>query len=174
MVYRLYVEKKQEYDVLTDKIRADILQLLGIDLKYFRRLLRYDVEGLSGAALELAKTSIFSEPPVDVIYENEQSFEGKRVLVVEYLDGQFDQRADSAEQCVQLLTAGVRPLVRCATVYLFDGIADSVQYDFGFGFFFTGGAADGGLSRFALSVDADQQVFVFLYNHIVFDSFCIF
>jgi phosphoribosylformylglycinamidine synthase len=124
MVYRLYVEKKQEYDVLTDKIRADILQLLGIDLKYFRRLLRYDVEGLSGAALELAKTSIFSEPPVDVIYENEQSFEGKRVLVVEYLDGQFDQRADSAEQCVQLLTAGVRPLVRCATVYLFDGISE--------------------------------------------------
>lgn len=121
MVNRIYVEKKPKYDSAARKVQADILGTLGIKTEV-RRILRYDVEGLDGEALEIAKKSIFSEPPVDVV-SDELNTDGKQVLIVEYLDGQYDQRADSAEQCVQLLTSGLRPTVKCATVYLFDGLS---------------------------------------------------
>ena len=122
MVNRIYVEKLTNYDPATAKLKADISNVLGMNVTYLRRLLRYDVEGIDGEALEKAKISIFSEPTVDLVYEEIKELEDKQLIIVEYLDGQYDQRADSAAQCVQLLTAGVRPLVRCATVYAFEGL----------------------------------------------------
>ena len=124
MVERIYVEKLPKYDTAVPKLKADIYGTLGIKLDYLRRILRYDVEGLGKEDLERAKQSVFSEPTVDTVGEKIDGIEGKTALVVEYLDGQFDQRADSAAQCVSLLTAGKRPSVRCATVYLFDGISE--------------------------------------------------
>lgn len=122
MVTRIYVEKLPAYDVAVPKLKSDIFGTLGIKLDYLRRILRYDVEGVEEAVLESAKQSIFAEPTVDSVGTEIAGSEGKQKLIVEYLDGQYDQRADSAAQCVQLLTAGVRPSVRCATVYLFDGL----------------------------------------------------
>ena len=124
MVNRIYVEKRAGFDPATAKLASDLGTLLGKEATGLRRLIRYDVEGLDAATLEKARVSIFSEPPVDVTYDDDSTFKGKQTLVVEYLDGQYDQRADSAEQCVQLLTAGVRPQVRCATVYVFDGLSE--------------------------------------------------
>ena len=124
MVNRIYVEKRAGFDPATAKLASDLKTLVGKEVTGLRRLIRYDVEGLDAATLEKARVSIFSEPPVDVTYDDDSTFKGKQTLVVEYLDGQYDQRADSAEQCVQLLTAGVRPQVRCATVYVFDGLSE--------------------------------------------------
>lgn len=125
MVERIFVEKKEEFDIASKKICSDLKELLKIDLKFFKRVLRYDVEGLAGKNLETAKISIFSEPTVDNLLSNLEKYQGKQFIVVEYLDGQYDQRADSAAQCVQLLTAGVRPEVKCATVYIFDKLTSS-------------------------------------------------
>ncbi len=122
MVNRIYVEKLPAYDVVAPKLKADIFGTLGIKVDYLRRILRYDVEGLDAETLEKAKQSIFAEPTVDVVSDKIADEDGKQKIIVEYLDGQFDQRADSAAQCVQLLTAGNRPLVRCATVYLFENL----------------------------------------------------
>ncbi|MDD4839886.1 MAG: phosphoribosylformylglycinamidine synthase [Clostridia bacterium] len=124
MVNRIYVEKLKQFDSATGKIRNDIKHLLGIECDYLRRILRYDVEGIDECTLASARVSIFSEPTVDITYDNLKEFENKQILVVEYLDGQYDQRADSAAQCVQLLTAGIRPLVRCATVFIFENLSD--------------------------------------------------
>lgn len=123
MVNRIFVEKLPAYDVATPKLKSDILGTLGIKLDYARRILRYDIEGVDEETLEKAKQSIFAEPTVDMVSDKIEGAEGKQILIVEYLDGQFDQRADSAAQCVQLLTAGVRPLVRCATIYLFENLS---------------------------------------------------
>lgn len=124
MVNRIYVEKIEKFDSATKKLKSDIKHLLGFECKNVRRILRYDVEGLDEKTLQSAKNSIFSEPTVDKIYDEIQGLESKQVLVVEYLDGQYDQRADSASQCVQLLTAGTRPNVRCATVYVFENLSE--------------------------------------------------
>ncbi len=124
MVNRIYVEKLVQFDSATKKLKSDIKHMLGFECDYVRRILRYDIEGLDTETLESAKISIFSEPTVDVTYDNLEMLDGKQVLVVEYLDGQYDQRADSASQCVQLLTAGVKPNVRCATVYAFDNLSE--------------------------------------------------
>ena len=124
MVNRIYVEKRAGFDPATAKLASDLKTLIGKEVKGLRRLIRYDVEGIDAATLEKARVSIFSEPPVDITYDDDSTLIGKQTLVVEYLDGQYDQRADSAEQCVQILTAGVRPTVRCATVYAFDGLAE--------------------------------------------------
>ncbi|HKL94097.1 MAG TPA: phosphoribosylformylglycinamidine synthase, partial [Clostridia bacterium] len=123
MVKRIFVEKLKQFDSAVVKLRSDIRHLLNIDLSYLRRILRYDIEGVDEETLRTARISIFSEPTVDVTYDNLDAFSDKQILVVEYLDGQYDQRADSSSQCVQLLTAGIRPLVRCATVYIFDGLS---------------------------------------------------
>ena len=106
MVERIYVEKLPKYDTAVPKLKADIYGTLGIKLDYLRRILRYDVEGLGKEDLERAKQSVFSEPTVDTVGETIDGIEGKTALVVEYLDGQFDQRADSAAQCVSLLPQG--------------------------------------------------------------------
>ena len=123
MVYRIYAEKQARY-AATDKLRDELTSLLGVKIDGVRKLIRYDVEGLSKADFDRATASVFSEPMVDEVYEN-PDFGADKVLVTEYLDGQYDQRADSAAQCVQFLTGRVRPIVKCATVYAFKGVTDA-------------------------------------------------
>ncbi len=124
MIYRIFVEKKD--NVQARKEQADIKTLLNISAEDFRLLLRYDVEGLSEEELNSALPSVFSEPPVDEVYLEEiQIPDGYKAFAVSYLTGQYDQRADSAAQCVQLLTRKSRPLVKCAKVYLVKGVTDA-------------------------------------------------
>ncbi len=123
MIYRIFVEKKD--NVQAKKEASDIKTLLNIDTEDFRLILRYDVEGLSEAELKSALGTVFSEPPVDNVYlEKIEIPKDYKVFAVSYLTGQYDQRADSAAQCVQLLTKKSRPLVKCAKVYAVKGITD--------------------------------------------------
>ncbi len=122
MIRRLYVEKKEGCRTNANKIKNDIKEMLGIDLSEFREFIRYDIEGIKNADYELAKNTIFSELPIDTIYEEVlPNLENYKVTVIEYLAGQYDQRADSASQCVQLLTKLQKPLIKCAKVYAFIG-----------------------------------------------------
>ncbi|MBR2970854.1 MAG: phosphoribosylformylglycinamidine synthase [Clostridia bacterium] len=121
MVRTVYVEKKKEYDVAAGRFAADVLGVLGVELKNPRHLIRYCVDGLSDEQFDAAVKNVFSEPPLDVVYDNVDFLKGD-IVVVEYLDGQYDQRMDSAVQCVQFLTGGLRPLIKCATVYAFDSL----------------------------------------------------
>ena len=123
MIYRIFVEKKD--NVQARKEAADVKTLLGIATEELRLVLRYDVEGLTEEELSAAIPSVFSEPPVDNVYlENLEIPEGYKAFAVSYLSGQYDQRADSAAQCVQLLTKKTRPEVKCARVYLVKGVTD--------------------------------------------------
>ena len=123
MIYRIFVEKKD--NVQARKEAADIKTLLKIATEDFRLILRYDVEGLTEEELKAAIPSVFSEPPVDDVYlENLEIPEGYKAFAVSYLSGQYDQRADSAAQCVQLLTRKSRPLVKCARIYMAKGVSE--------------------------------------------------
>ena len=120
MVYRIYVEKKPGFDGEAKDLCRELKELLGITrLQNLRLVNRYDVEGIDEALFEKAVPTVFSEPPVDVTYNALPA--APHVFAVEYLPGQFDQRADSASQCIQLLSQGERPDVRSARVYLLDG-----------------------------------------------------
>ena len=120
MVYRIYVEKKPGFDGEAQGLLHELTDLLGISaLKGLRLLNRYDVEGIDRDLFDKAVPTVFSEPPVDLTYDALP--EGGTVFAVEYLPGQFDQRADSASQCIQLLSQGERPDVRSARVYILDG-----------------------------------------------------
>ena len=120
MVYRIYVEKKPGFDGEAQGLLHELVDLVGIkNLTGLRLLNRYDVEGIDSALFQQAIPTVFCEPPVDVTYDTLP--EAKTVFAVEYLPGQFDQRADSASQCIQLLSQGERPDVRSARVYLLDG-----------------------------------------------------
>ena len=121
MIYRIFVEKKD--NLQAEKVKEDIRNLLKIDVKDVRRLLRYDVEGLAEEEFKAAVPCVFSEPPVDNVYfENVEFGEEYKVFAIAYLTGQYDQRADSAAQCVQLLTQKERPLIKCACVYAVSGV----------------------------------------------------
>ncbi len=121
MIYRIFVEKKD--NLQAKKIKEDAQNLLKIDVKDVRQLLRYDVEGLTKQEFEAAVPCVFSEPPVDnVFYETVEFSEDYEVFAIAYLTGQYDQRADSAAQCVQLLTQKERPLIKCARVYAVSGV----------------------------------------------------
>ena len=103
-VRRLYVEKKKPYAVQAKKILSEINGYLGIStVNNVRVLIRYDIENMSDEVFEKAKHTVFSEPPVDNMYEEDFEYGDAKVFSVEFLPGQFDQRADSAEQCVKLL-----------------------------------------------------------------------
>ena len=128
-VFRIYVEKKPAFAVEADSTRSDIRASLGIDLKGLRLLNRYDVEGIDGETFETASRTIFSEPPVDVTYPELPVVKNGRVLAVEYLPGQFDQRADSCEQCIQIMTQGERPAVRNARIYLLEGKLTDEEFE---------------------------------------------
>lgn len=123
MIYRIFVEKKD--NLQAKKVAEDIHNLLKIDVKDVRQLLRYDVENITKAEFNAAVPCVFSEPPVDNVYLEEVEFpEDYAVFAIAYLTGQYDQRADSAAQCVQLLTQKERPLVKCATVYAINGATE--------------------------------------------------
>ena len=121
MIYRIFVEKKD--NLQAKKVAEDLRNLLKIGVKDVRKLIRYDVEGLTSEEFASAVPCVFSEPPVDTVYNESVEF-GKeyKVFAVAYLTGQYDQRADSAAQCVQLLTQKERPLIKCATVYAISGV----------------------------------------------------
>ena len=122
-VRRIYVEKKDAFAVKAEELQEEIQSFLGIeDVKGVRVLIRYDVENISDEVFERACRTVFSEPPVDTLYE--ESFEAApdaQVFSVEYLPGQFDQRADSAVQCVRFLKEDEQPVIRTATTYVIEG-----------------------------------------------------
>ena len=122
-VKRVYVEKKPEYAVKAKELREEIENYLGIStVTGVRVLIRYDMENLSDEVYQASLGTIFSEPPVDDCYETVfPKNEGDTVFSVEYLPGQFDQRADSAEQCVKLLNENEEPVIRTATTYVISG-----------------------------------------------------
>lgn len=121
MVYRVYVEKKQELANEAASLLADLKGLLGMEaLEGLRIWNRYDVEHIDAELFESCKKTVFSEPQLDIIHERLENA-GAYVFAVEYLPGQFDQRADSAAQCIQIISEGERPTVRTAKVYLLYG-----------------------------------------------------
>ncbi len=128
MVRRIYAEKRPGLSPEAGSLLADLRDFLGIQgITNVRILHRYDVENLEGDAFEQARRTVFSEPQVDMVWDEMVPIAGgcpKWSLAVEALPGQFDQRADSAAQCVQLMTGGERPLVRAATEYLFESAGE--------------------------------------------------
>ena len=122
-VKRVYVEKKPDYAVAAKALRHEIRRYLGImDVTGVRVLIRYDVENISDETFEKACSGVFAEPPVDILYkESFSADEGSRSFSVEYLPGQFDQRADSAEQCIRFINEDEAPVVRMATTYVIEG-----------------------------------------------------
>ena len=122
-VKRIYVEKKAPFAVAAKELRHEIRGYLGINtVTKVRELIRNDVENLSEETYQKAINTIFSEPPVDDVYETSfPAEEGDVIFSVEYLPGQFDQRADSAEQCVKLLKEDETPVIRSATTYVISG-----------------------------------------------------
>ncbi len=120
MVYRVYVEKRNGLTLEADALSADLRELLGIkSLRGVRILNRYDVEGIDEELFKTAVRTVFSEPQLDVTC-SELEADGT-VFAVEYLPGQFDQRADSAAQCIQIISQGERPTVRTAKIYVLRG-----------------------------------------------------
>ena len=122
-VIRVFVEKKAGFDVEAQQIRTDLAENLGIRLIEDLRLVnRYDISGITGEEFLAARDTIFSEPNVDSVYEETYPLpEGYAAFAMEYLPGQYDQRADSAAQCIQLLTQGERPQVASAKLVAVKG-----------------------------------------------------
>ena len=122
-VRRVYVEKKPAFAVKAKELKHEIKHYLGIStVTAVRELIRYDVENISDEVFEKACKTVFAEPPVDELYlEKFDVAEGARVFSVEFLPGQFDQRADSAVQCVQFLDENAAPIIRSATTYVIEG-----------------------------------------------------
>ena len=122
-VRRVFVEKKPEFAVAAKELRHEIRHYLGIqDVTGVRVLIRYDVENISEETFEKACGGVFAEPPVDILYKEEFPVnEGDRSFSVEYLPGQFDQRADSAEQCIRFIKEDEAPVIRTATTYVIEG-----------------------------------------------------
>ncbi len=124
MIYRIFVEKKE--NLQAQKIIDDAKNLLGFTPADVRHILRYDVEGILEEELSAAIGTVFSEPPVDNVYREEIEIDPDyKVFGIAYLEGQYDQRADSAAQCVQLLTRGARPIVKCARIIAVKGVSDA-------------------------------------------------
>ncbi len=121
-VRRVYVEKKKPFAVKANELHEELKNYLGINVAEVRIFIRYDVENISDATFERACRTVFSEPPVDDLYmENIEIPAGSRVFSVEFLPGQFDQRADSAVQCVQFLNEKENPVIRTAVTYMIVG-----------------------------------------------------
>ena len=116
MVYRIFVEKKAGFDNEARKLLADVREFLGVNAENIRIINRYDAEEISPELFQRAVKTVFSEPQMDLATP-QVDLGGAHVFCVEYLPGQFDQRADSAAQCIQLLSKGNRPLIRTAKVY---------------------------------------------------------
>ena len=128
-VKRVYVEKKPEYAVRAKELQSEIKSYLGVSgVTKVRELIRYDIENISGETYKKALVTVFSEPPVDDIYEEEFDLNGARTFSVEFLPGQFDQRADSAEQCVKLLNEEEEPIIRTAVTYAIEGTISDEEF----------------------------------------------
>lgn len=129
-VFRIYVEKKPEFAVEAKSVMSDVQTALRLNLNNVRILNRYDVDNLSEEDFEMSVNTVFSEPAVDVTYkEFPVLINNERVFAVEYLPGQFDQRADSCEQCIQILTQKDRCRVRNARVYIIDGNITDAEFE---------------------------------------------
>ena len=130
-VRRVYVEKKPEYAVQAKDLFHEIKSYLGIKtLTSVRVLIRYDVENISEETFEKACRGVFAEPPVDILYkETFPAAEDDRIFSVEFLPGQFDQRADSAEQCIQFIKEDEKPVIRTATTYVIGGELTDEQFE---------------------------------------------
>lgn len=130
-VIRIYVEKKSEFAVEAHGVMADLKSSLGITgIENIRVINRYDVQGLSEKEVEAALPTVFSEPAVDTAYLTEPDRSANdKIFAIEYLPGQFDQRADSCAQCVQLLLHGERPTVKNARVYIISGDVTNEQLE---------------------------------------------
>ena len=121
-VRRIYVEKKSDYAVKAKELHEELSNYLNIKAASVRVLIRYDIENISDETYAKAKNTVFSEPPVDILYEETFPSESSDFCFsVEYLPGQFDQRADSAEQCVKLLNDNEEPIIKSATTYVISG-----------------------------------------------------
>ena len=129
-VRRVYVEKKPDFAVQAKDLKHEIKHYLGINIvTNVRVLIRYDVENISDETFEKACRGVFSEPPVDEIYLEEfPKNENDYVFSVEYLPGQFDQRADSAEQCVQFIKEDEKPVIQTATTYVLEGTLTEEEF----------------------------------------------
>ena len=130
-VRRVFVEKKPDYAVAAKELRHEIRRYLGImDVTGVRVLIRYDVENISDDTFEKACSGVFAEPPVDILYREEYPLsEGDRSFSVEFLPGQFDQRADSAEQCLRFIKEDESPVIRTATTYVIEGNISDDEFD---------------------------------------------
>ncbi len=130
-VRRVYVEKKAPFAVKAKELKHEISSYLGIDtVTSVRELIRYDVENISDETFARACTSVFAELPVDVLYEEHFPGEdGAYVFSVEFLPGQFDQRADSAVQCVQFLKEDEQPVIKTAVTYVIEGTLTDEQFE---------------------------------------------
>ena len=130
-VRRVYVEKKPAFAVKAKELKHEIKHYLGIStVTAVRELIRYDVENISDEVFEKACKTVFAEPPVDDLYlEKFDVAEGARVFSVEFLPGQFDQRADSAVQCVQFLDENAAPIIRSATTYVIEGTVTDAEFE---------------------------------------------
>jgi len=129
-VRRIYVEKKEPFAVKARELREEIQNYLGITgVTKVRVLIRYDVENISDDVFEKALLTVFSEPPVDILYR--EDFEGReaaKVFSVQFLPGQFDQRADSAEQCMRFLKEDEEPIIKTAVTYAFEGSISEEEF----------------------------------------------
>ena len=130
-VRRVYVEKKPAFAVQAKELKHEVSSYLGIkSVTAVRVLIRYDVENISDEVFDKACKTVFAEPPVDDLYlENFEAAEGSRIFSVEFLPGQFDQRADSAVQCVQFLDENAQPIIRSATTYVIEGTISDEEFD---------------------------------------------
>ena len=130
-VRRVFVEKKADYAVAAKELRHEIRRYLGImDVTGVRILIRYDVENISDDTFEKACSGVFAEPPVDILYREEYPVsEGDRSFSVEFLPGQFDQRADSAEQCIRFIKEDESPVIRTATTYVIEGDISDDEFE---------------------------------------------
>ncbi len=124
-VRRIYVEKRDGFNIAAKKALSDFKSTLGkTTLKRVRLLIRYDIEGMDESSFEAALGTVFAEPPVDIVFYGDfDRADDDAVFAVEYLPGQYDQRADSAAQCCELAVRCERPTVKCATVYVLSGIS---------------------------------------------------
>lgn len=129
-VFRVFVEKKKGNDIEVRQLQEDLVSTVGITaLEDLRLINRYDAQGLSIEEFESAVKLILSEPNLDNVYSELEIPSEWRYFAVEFLPGQFDQRADSAAQCIQLLTQGERPLVASAKVYMLKGAITDAEFD---------------------------------------------
>lgn len=130
-VRRIFVEKKDDYAVSARDLFNDIRENLGIkNLKKLRIVNRYDISGITDSEYNSAKNTIFSEPPVDITYDEKIEIgRNDRLFAIEYLPGQFDQRADSAAQCLQILTRKERPKVMTAKLIILSGEISDEEFE---------------------------------------------